>query len=77
MTHTEIPASEIRRQRTDDLRGIIERRADIAVHVIDRMVEIACQRKLSAREADAADEAVFALKHALDDLWSYRQTKPN
>jgi hypothetical protein len=75
MTHTEIPAAEIHRQRTDDLRGLVERRADLAVDVIGRMVEIACQRKLSTREADAADEAIFALKGALDDLWSHRTAR--
>ena len=71
----EIPAAEIHRQKTDDLRGLIERRADICVNILLPLIELATVRKLTAREADAADEAVNGLKHPLDDLWAHRATR--
>lgn len=67
-----IPAEELFRQKTDNLRVVVEQRADILVRVIDSLIETACQRKLTVREADIGDGAVQSLKEALDNLEAHR-----
>lgn len=71
----EIDAAERHRQQTDDLRGAVERFADIVVDVLFPKIETACQRKLTMREADASDGALQALRQALDNLETHRLTR--
>ena len=66
------PADAIRDQQLDRLRVIVESRADIAVSVLDRLIETACQRRLTIREAGMADEAIQSLRQARDDLEAHR-----
>ncbi len=75
MSVIEITAAERHRQQTDDLRGLVERCADIAALILDPLIEAACQRPLTMREADAADESLQSLRQALDNLEQHRLTR--
>jgi hypothetical protein len=58
----------------DDFRAAVERHADIVARILDPLIETACQRPLTMREADAADEALWNLRKAMADLEARRLT---
>ncbi|QAY97049.1 hypothetical protein CWB41_15975 [Methylovirgula ligni] len=72
----EIPAAELHRQKTSDLNDRVIRLAGIAASVVDPLLESAGSRPLTSQECDIGDEAIFALKRAIADLYAHREGAP-
>lgn len=64
----ELSEDEKRRKLIDDRQGIVARRAEIVVRILDPLIEIASLRKPSMHELNTAEEVLVTLRLALDAL---------